>query len=284
MDECLRSSWLGMVASPVSALKGVKQAITMPFRDVEYGKIMAPSAELGRLVQSYTNVQRKKNSLNDPTVYPTSDIYLCFCRTPDKAEAYFAGPRTMPRYLEYATNDTNFFIVSLSYRGSYAFLPMPQNELTDKSFLLKDLFPKWGQHLTEQICLADGIEAKVEYFEKFLKGNLHTLEPFPNAMAHVINRLSVDNDYKSYIKNAKDIGYTERHIRRIFLKYTGVSPNKYIRTLRCEAAMKALKADPHTPLANVAFNLNYCDQTHFIREFKSFYDFTPKQFVKEFLA
>lgn len=284
MDEKIKASWLGMVASPVSAFKDINYAITMPFRDVVYGKVLAPSAKFGGLIQSYTNVQRKKNSENDPTVYPTSDIYLCFCRTPDKAEAYFAGPRTMPRYLEYATNDTNFFIVSLSYMGSYTLLPIPQTELTDKSFLLEELFPKWGKQLTEQICTANGIEAKAEHFEKFLKCNLHTLEPFPKAMAYIINRLGANNNYARYIKSIKDIGYTERHIRRIFLKYTGVSPNKYIRTLRCEAAMKALKANPNTPLVNVACNLNYCDQTHFIREFKSFYDFTPKQFVKEFLA
>lgn len=284
MNESVKSSWLGMVASPASAFNGVRHAITMPFRDVTYGAILAPSAKFGKLVQSYTNVQRNKNSTQDPTVYPTSDIYLCFCRTPDKAVAYFAGPRTKPRYLEYATNDTNFFIVSLSYMGSYALLPTPQNELTDKSFLLEELFPKWGKCLTEQICMANGIETKARLFENFLQHNLQNIEPFPNATAYAINRLSVDNDYKSYIKNVKDIGYTERHVRRIFLKYTGVCPNKFIRTLKCEAAMKALKANPKTPLASLACNLNYCDQTHFIREFKSFYNFTPKQFVKEFLT
>lgn len=284
MEDSAKSSWLGMVKAPVSVYKNTGCAITMPFRDLDYGEVLPPAAEFGKLIHSYANVRRKKDSAKDPTVYPTSDIYICFCRTPDKAVAYLAGPRTKPRYLEYVTDDTNFFIVSLSYRGSYAFLPTHQSELMDKSFLLSDLFPKWGKCLTGQICDADGIEAKVRLFETFLRKHSAMLTPFPDVMTHVINRLSVDNDYTSYIKNVKDIGYTERHVRRLFLKYTGVSPNKYIRTLKCEAAMKTLTANPATPLARVACDLNYCDQTHFIREFKSFYNFTPKQFVKEFLA
>lgn len=277
MDARLNSSWLGIAKTTDNC------AITMPFRDVEYGRALPPSACFSRLINSYANVQRKQDASCEPTVYPTSDVYICFCRTPNDYVAYFAGPRTRPRLLEYVTDNTNFFVVSLSYAGSYALLPVSQNELTDKYFLLEDIFPKWGRKLTQRIGEATDIEAKATLFEDFLRRHGDALTPFPNSFTHMLKRLSVQNNYDSYIKSVKDVGYTERHVRRIFLKYTGVSPNKYIRTLKCEAAMKALIANPKTVLSGVACDLNYCDQTHFIREFKSFYNFTPKQFVKEFL-
>lgn len=277
MDAHLNSSWLGIAKTHDNC------AITMPFRDVEYGRALPPSAAFTRLINSYANVQRKQNAAGEPTVYPTSDIYICFCRTPSDYVAYFAGPRTRPRLLEYVTDNTNFFVVSLSCAGSYALLPVSQDELTDKYFLLEDLFPKWGKELTLKIGEATGIETKAALFEDFLRRYADKLAPFPNSFTHMLKRLSVQNNYDSYIKSVKDVGYTERHVRRIFLKYTGVSPYKYTRIVRCQTAIHVMRANPKASLAEIAFELNYCDQSHFTKEFKLFYDLTPRQFIKEFL-
>lgn len=282
MKAYLKSSWLGVLETPAAERESC--AITMPFRDITYGSAARPATPFSHLIYHYANVQRKKYAAYEPTIYPTSDTYLVFSRTPTACKGYVAGPRTRPRAGEYVTDDTNFFVVSLSYIGSYAFLPIPQHELTDKSFALEDVFPGWGRELTHRICEAGDINSKIKIFEAFLAGHMAQLNlPCKNFM-HVINKLSAINSYDNYLACIKSIGYTERHIRRIFLKYTGVTPYKFTRILRCQTAMKTMMANPHTFMADLACALNFCDQAHFTKEFKAFYDFTPKQFVTEFLA
>lgn len=281
MEVSSKSSWLGMLHSPMS--KRAPYAITMPFRDITYGQVATPSNSFRELVYHYSNVYRKALASSEPVIYPTSDTYLVFCKTEDSCKAYLAGPRTLPRIGEYVTDGTNYFVVSLSYKGSYAFLPVLQQELTDKSFNLADIFPKWARELTEQICQADGIKLKVGIFENFLQNHTGNLAECKDDFTYVINKLSRIDSYEAYLKSIKDTGYTERHIRRIFLKYTGVSPYKYTRIVRCQTAMHTMRANPQASVAEIAFNLNYCDQSHFTKEFKLFYGLTPRQFIKEFL-
>lgn len=254
----------------------------MPFRDILYGTAAKPLARFARLIYHYSNVHRCKNSLLEPTIYPTSDTYLVFSRTPSNCRGYLAGPRTFPRAGEYVTDDTNFFVVSLSYAGSYALLPVAQNELTDKSFPLEDVFPQWGKNLTQQICRAANIEDKVLIFEDFLKSHYEKLAPVHPEFAQAIEKLSAVSDLENYFERIKSIGYSERQLRRIFLKYTGVTPHKFSRIVRCQTAIKYMVSSPGASLTDIAHDLNYFDQTHFTKEFKTFYALTPTQFIKEF--
>lgn len=281
METGSKSSWLGMLHTPLS--KRAPYAITMPFRDITYGQVATPSDAFRDMVYHYSNVYRKAEAESEPVIYPTSDTYLVFCKTNDICRAYLAGPRTLPRVGEYVTDGANYFVVSLSYKGSYAFLPVLQRELTDKSFNLADVFPKWARELTEKICEAPDIKLKVGIFEGFLRDHTTNLAACKNDFVNIINKLSNINSYEAYLKGIKAAGYTERHVRRIFLKYTGVSPYKYTRIVRCQTAIHAMRANPQASLAEIAFELNYCDQSHFTKEFKLFYDLTPRQFIKEFL-
>ena len=280
MDTSSNSSWLGMLQKPL--VKKAPYAITMPFRDITQGWAKAPAHSFFDLVHHYSNVYRKAEASSKPIIYPTSDTYLVFCRSENACRAVLAGPRSLPRIGEYVTDDTDYFVVSLSYMGSYALLPVMQYELTDKSFDLADIFPKWAPELAERICQAPGINLKVDLFEKFLHKHGDKLAECNSDFVHVINTVSRIDSYEAYLKGIKNMGYTERHIRRIFLKYTGVSPYKYTRIIRCQAAVHAMRLNPKASVADIAFKLNYCDQSHFAKEFKLFYDITPKKFMREF--
>lgn len=280
MEASSKSSWLGMLREPV--VKMAPYAVTMPFRDITQGRAAAPSDAYRELVHHYSNVYRKAEASSKPIIYPTSDTYLVFCRTGHECRAVLTGPRSLPRVGEYVTDDTEYLVVSLSYKGSYALLPVLQYELTDKSFNLTDIFPGWARELTEKICQAPDIKSKAGLFENFLCRQADKLAECKNEFVHVINTISKIDSNEAYLKCIKTMGYTERHIRRIFLKYTGVSPYKYTRIIRCQAAVHAMRSNPKASVADIAFELNYCDQSHFAKEFKLFYDLTPTEFIREF--
>lgn len=68
-------------------------------------------------------------------------------------------------------------------------------------------------------------------------------------------------------------------ISRYFPKYFGCSLGDYMRKLKVERALFYLQ---HTPknLTEIAYDCGFADQSHFIRVFKTYTGFTPKEFKK----
>lgn len=285
MKNQYNGSWLTILKNSGAKLNGLQSFVIMPYRGISYGKAVTPANDFNGTISHYLHVVRNQNAPFPAILYPSADTYLVFCRDNDEYHrSFFVGPRSLPRLGEYVTDNTEYFVVGLSQAGSYAFLPMDQNELTDKSFPLNDIFPKWAPGLTQKINGAAGFDAKVTAFERFLGGYFDKLRFMENDSAKEITRLSVAGDYSQYTKHIKSLNYTERHRRRLFLKYTGVAPKKFLQIIRGQSALKMMSAQPKRPLTEIAYNLDYYDQAHFINEFKSLYETTPLQFVKDFLS
>ena len=58
---------------------------------------------------------------------------------------------------------------------------------------------------------------------------------------------------------------------------TGMSPWRYVQSRRLERA-KALLKDGKTPLSEIAFNLGYCNQSHFTNAFRKAVGITPRAY------
>ncbi len=74
----------------------------------------------------------------------------------------------------------------------------------------------------------------------------------------------------------KDLGVTERQLQRRFLASVGVTPKTYIRIRRFNEALRMMKGRRHATLASIAYELNFADQSHFIRDLKAFSLVTPR--------
>jgi AraC-like DNA-binding protein len=72
------------------------------------------------------------------------------------------------------------------------------------------------------------------------------------------------------------LNISERHFERRFNQAVGVSPQFYIRVKRFNEAMRLMKTRRFEKLTDVAYALNFYDQSHFIRDIKAFSGVTPK--------
>lgn len=66
------------------------------------------------------------------------------------------------------------------------------------------------------------------------------------------------------------------HIIKLFKAKLALTPHQYIMRLRVNEAIKLISKD--MPLSLVAITCGFSDQSHFIKEFKAIYGFTPSQF------
>jgi AraC family transcriptional regulator len=67
------------------------------------------------------------------------------------------------------------------------------------------------------------------------------------------------------------------HLDRVFKRATGLRPNTYVAMLRVDRA-KSLLAHTSKPLADIALNLGFADQSHFSNVFKQFSGLSPRAY------
>jgi AraC-like DNA-binding protein len=78
----------------------------------------------------------------------------------------------------------------------------------------------------------------------------------------------------------KRLNVSERQFERRFVRAIGVSPHQYIRIVRFREAMQLIRTSQFDRLSDVAYDLNYVDQSHFIKDIKAFSGYTPTRLAQ----
>lgn len=84
------------------------------------------------------------------------------------------------------------------------------------------------------------------------------------------------NENVSLDKLAEIAALSPFHLARVFVKETGVPPHSYQLQIRLKKATDLLAAG--RPIAEVALETGFCDQSHFQRAFKKKFGITPGQY------
>jgi methylphosphotriester-DNA--protein-cysteine methyltransferase len=83
---------------------------------------------------------------------------------------------------------------------------------------------------------------------------------------------------KAYCKNHC---YSQRTVERFFKKYIGITPKAFLMNTKFQKSIKSLRMGNVDSMAQIGYEFNYYDQTHFINSFKSFMGKTPAKQLKE---
>ena len=73
----------------------------------------------------------------------------------------------------------------------------------------------------------------------------------------------------------------EKTFERICFRYTGYSPGTLKRIKRFQTTSNQLVQDSSVNLSSLAYDNNYSDQSHFIKEFQKFSGVPPRTFQRE---
>ena len=79
---------------------------------------------------------------------------------------------------------------------------------------------------------------------------------------------------------AEASGLSVPQLQRLFHQYVGVTPKWVIKRFRLQEAAERIEQDASVPLAELAAELGYFDQAHFIRDFKSVLGQSPATYRK----
>jgi AraC-like DNA-binding protein len=77
------------------------------------------------------------------------------------------------------------------------------------------------------------------------------------------------------------LGVTDRHLRRVILAETGISPRRFARVQRFHALLRDADREGNPGWAALAARHGYADQSHLIRELQDLAGVTPGQLIAE---
>ncbi len=79
---------------------------------------------------------------------------------------------------------------------------------------------------------------------------------------------------------ARSVNLSPARLRQLFKKETGLSPMQYVKRLRMKRSAILLRTS-FLSIKEVSFQSGASDVSHFVREFKKYYDLTPTEFRAE---
>jgi len=151
---------------------------------------------------------------------------------------------------------------------------MDMHYLTDSCADLIDLELPNMKILQDEICISDGLEAKIRLVEGYLAH--HANYEANRSLKNVFSNLDVSYDRLNF----QHLGIGVRRLEQRFKNEIGISPKLFLRTQRVNRVIGQLRQKTDGSLTGITYENNYFDQSHFIRDFKQFTGLNPTQFLK----
>ncbi|WP_026631369.1 helix-turn-helix transcriptional regulator [Dyadobacter alkalitolerans] len=186
-----------------------------------------------------------------------------------------SGLRKSFRIAEYGQNSANI-LVQFKEGGAAAFFHLPIHELFELNVAL-DHFFKHSElmFLQEQLEAAESIQGKVNVVQRFfiarIRGQKNDL-----LIKHSVEKIKAAKGILSVKELSDNLHVSLDVFEKRFRKTVGTTPKQFADIVR----MKVLigQATANKPLLDLALDAGFFDQSHFIKNFKTFTGQTPKEF------
>lgn len=253
-----------------------------------------PHQDLRQFVKYYWTLKVPKEA-NPPKqrIVPDGSIEMIFTLGDDIKRfvadtKYIIQPRSMvlgqitePFYIEpFGIVDT--FAICFFPGGFIPFTRLPIKDLENKETDLKTLLGEGpATELEHKIIHAANTAERIQYAEAFLLHKLKGSETIDNIVRSTIDLILSTKGRTSIHDLLKNNPSKRRQLERRFSTLTGLSPKQLARIIRFQTALKMLLNNETSHLADLAYENEYYDQAHFIKDFKAFTGINPKKFFKD---
>lgn len=237
-----------------------------------------PAADLRRWIESYWVVawDLAAGQVHRQTNVSHASVNVAF--EPDGAFLYGVPQRTFVRDL---SGRRAVFGVKFRPGGFFPFYPgVSLRGLTGKRVPLSDLFGErarnWNRRMAEaptvqeQVAVTDGFwrDLRDERPDRFAQA------PAPATVA--AERVVSDHSILTVATAASAARMSVRSLQRLFTREIGIGPKEVIRRFRLQEAAERLLRHPEDASGQIALDLGYFDQAHFIRDFKAVVGVPPE--------
>lgn len=176
--------------------------------------------------------------------------------------------------------EISVFSIVFHPQGLMTFFNFPLNDVYNQSVPLKHLNKKIEQNILPQLTNEQSFEKRVEIIERFFCLLLEEeLNRFNFArINHAINIISQTRGKITIENLASETCLSRKQFERKFSELIGITPKQYLKTIRLQYSLYLKSRNDKLNITDIAYEVGYYDQAHFINEFKMQTGFTPKQY------
>lgn len=243
-----------------------------------------PHRLLQPYISNYTISFPTPQSMPDGyTVLPTASSTLVISVSTDNIISVLRGVNIKACNVGAHANKMKLLLlVEFHPGGLYPFFRMDQWEVADSSFTLDGLDKALAQTLEDVLMASGHVKVLVNALDRIFIARLpernqrDTGVSFPGILCDIIHRHGNINAREL----SSEFCYSEKHVRRLFLRYVGASPKTFSRIVRVNYALRLLQLPPQRVIADVAAEAGFFDQPHLIHDFKSICGLTPQAYIQ----
>lgn len=175
----------------------------------------------------------------------------------------------------------NYYMVGMRFTlfGFNQLFKIPASHFTDKNLLAKDVFGNKILLLQEKLFEAQGDKAIFSILNDWIVSHLSTCSFSEITQWNHLEK-KINEPGLSVAELAdRHLGYSRKHSIQLFKTHAGTGPNAIKKMIRFDRAVQAISQCLVKSWAGFAYDSGFADQSHFIREFKSFSGYTPLEYL-----
>ncbi len=172
-------------------------------------------------------------------------------------------------------------VVGTKFRpGAFrAFVKQSVANFSNRRLPIGDVFGTSARGLRERVLETEDDLASIAIIEPYLRSLRPRLDDSITLAGRVAARIAEDRSLTRVDQIVTEFAMPLRQLQRLFKEYVGVSPKWIIQRYRLLEAAERMAEDAIPAWADLALDLGYADQAHFIRDFKRFVGRTPAHYA-----
>jgi len=213
------------------------------------------------------------------TVLSFPSVHLAFEHDDDGRRALIYGIPKRP-FVRKLRGSGRVLGVKFRAGGFFPFWQKDISQLTGTTVDAAQLFGSEADRWSRLVLDAEDAAAMARQAEDALLTRLPSRDVQSELAHRIVQEAMRDRDIIKVEQLVERTGMSIRQLQRLFRKYVGVSPKWVIKRFRLQEAAERIEREASTSWAELAMQLGYFDQAHFIKDFKSVLGVSPAAYKK----
>ena len=195
--------------------------------------------------------------------------------------AMVLGQISEPFFIQ-PTGAVDTFAARFYPSGFAPFTEMSINDFANNETPITSVFEEQiAKNLADSIVNATSTEERIQIVEEFLSAQMRDADVIDSILKSTIDTILLTKGRVAINEILKDELPRRRQLERKFSQRVGISPKQLGKIIRLQETLKMLLNRSADNLTEIAYENEYFDQSHFIKDFKEFTGVNPKEFYKD---
>jgi AraC-like DNA-binding protein len=184
------------------------------------------------------------------------------------------------RFVRMLEGKGRVFGIKFKVGGFFPFYGAPVSELMDRSLALSRIFGDDAVRFESEVFAAHDMDAMSSAAERLLMSHLPTDDANVARVSAMVADIAADRSITSVDTLVAKTGLSKRALQRLFNQYVGIGPKWVINRYRIHEAVAQLQTGAPISWTELALELGYFDQAHFIRDFRKLVGRSPAEYAR----